>query len=140
MNGDVEQYGGVGRDEPRITSASRYTQQDLPDEIEEDPKLTAFLKEIQNFKQYFWNEFIASKKSQSPEIVDEYIQLLNYMYICLVKNTQCKQLPYKSFNSSNISLSSLMNTVDRVQSTYWLKRSLIQFPFTYNMNKFLDNN
>ena len=61
------------------------------------------------------------------------------MYNCLIKNANCKSLPYESFNSNNSLLSALMNTINRIESEYWLKRTLIQFPFTFNMNKILDN-
>ena len=61
------------------------------------------------------------------------------MYDCIINNKECNEIPYKSFNSSNISLSRLMNNIDRIQSEYWLKRTLINFPFTLNMNKILGN-
>lgn len=131
--------GSVSSRTPGITSASRYTESTYDEHID-DSNLQEFLKEIYSFKQYLWNEFIQSKQSQSPDITDEYIVLLKKMYDCIINNKDCNHIPYKTFNSSNISLSRLMNNIDRIQSEYWLKRTLINFPFTLNMNKILGNN
>jgi hypothetical protein len=128
--------GGVARVAEGITSTSRHP---VIDELDND-SVSIFISKINEFKQAFWNEFIANKNSQSADVIDEYIQLLNTMYNCLIKNTNCRPLPYQSFNTNNSLLSTLMNTINRIESEYWLKRTLIQFPFTFNMNKILDNN
>ena len=132
--------GGVAPVAEGITSASRRpVTVPASDELDND-NVSTFINKINEFKQTLWNEFINNKNSQSTDVIDEYIQLLNTMYNCLVKNVNCKQLPYESFSSNNSLLSTLMNTINRIESEYWLKRTLIQFPFTFNMNKILNNN
>lgn len=128
MNG-----GTVGPKEPKITHASRYIQDSQTEHIEDD-NLEKFLKEIYSFKQYFWTEFINNRQSQNPTVIEEYIKILRQMYDCLINGRECNTTEFQSFNASNISLSSLMRTIDTIQSEYWLKRTLIQFPFTLNAN------
>ncbi len=128
MNG-----GTVGPKEPKITHTSRYIENSQTEHIEDD-NLEKFLKEIYSFKQYFWTEFINSRQSQNPAVIEEYIKILRQMYDCLVNGKECNNTEFQSFNASNVSLSSLMRTIDSMQTTYWLKRTLIQFPFTLNTN------
>ncbi len=120
--------GVVAAAHPGITAASR---RKIMQERVDNSALDKLFDAINDFKTRFWAEFLEVKKSQSPQILNEYTTILAQIYKCLVNGTPCPQFSYQNANVAERDLKTLISQlqIEPHQRNYWLRRLLIQAPF-----------
>jgi hypothetical protein len=125
---DHMEGGVVAAAHPGITAASR---RKIAQERIDDSALDKLLDAVNDFKTRFWAEFLDTKKSQSPQILNEYTTILGQIYKCLVNGIPCPQFTYKNANAAERDLKTLISQlqIEPHQRNYWLRRLLIQAPF-----------
>ncbi len=125
---DLMEGGVVAAAHPGITAASR---RKITQEHVDDSALNKLLDAVNDFKTRFWAEFLQVKKSQSPQILNEYTTILGQIYKCLVNGVTCPQFTYQNANAAERDLKTLIIDlkIAPYQRNYWLRRLLIQSPF-----------
>ena len=125
--------GTVKSQEPGITSANR---KQRAYEGVDNKQLNDFLATIYSFKSKFWAYFLDLKGSQSPTIINVYMQLLGQIYNCIVNEQECIGIyEYKHVREfvTKMRAYKANNSVRYPSFNYYLRQNLLIYPFAYNM-------